>query len=128
FNMLFIGLFAGLGLLLASVGIYGVVSYAVAQRTHELGIRIALGARGAAVMRLILGHGLALALGGVALGTVASLELTRLMKAFLFGVEATDPPTFVAVAFLLTAVALIACWIPARRATKVDPMVALRFE
>jgi predicted permease len=128
FNMLFIGLFAGLGLLLASVGIYGVVSYAVAQRTHELGIRIALGARGAAVMRLILGHGLALALAGVALGTVASLELTRLMKAFLFGVEATDPPTFVAVAFLLTTVALIACWIPARRATKVDPMHALRSE
>jgi predicted permease len=128
FNMLLVGLFAGLGLLLASVGIYGVVSYSVAQRTHELGIRIALGARSTNVIRLILGHGLVLALAGVALGAVASFGLTRLMKGFLFGVSTTDPLTFIAVALLLTLVALAACWIPARRATKVDPMIALRYE
>jgi putative ABC transport system permease protein len=128
FNMLLVGLFAGLGLLLASVGIYGVVSYSVAQRTHELGIRIALGARSANVIRLILRHGLALALTGVALGAGVSFGLTRLLKGFLFGVSATDPLTFIAVALLLTLVALAACWIPARRATKVDPMIALRYE
>jgi putative ABC transport system permease protein len=128
FNMLLVGLFAGLGLLLAGVGIYGVVSYSVAQRTSEIGIRIALGAQGADVMRLILRRGLAQALTGVALGAAAALALTRLMKGFLFGVGATDPLTFIAVSFLLTLVALVACWIPARRATKVDPMVALRYE
>ncbi|MGH9848206.1 MAG: FtsX-like permease family protein, partial [Blastocatellia bacterium] len=128
FNMLLVGLFAGLGLLLASVGIYGVVSYSVAQRTNEIGIRIALGARSADVIRLILRHGLALALAGVALGAAASFGLTRLMKGFLFGVGATDPLTFAAVALLLTMVALAACWIPARRAARVDPMVALRSE
>ncbi len=128
FNMLLVGLFAGLGLLLAGVGIYGVVSYSVAQRTNELGIRIALGAQGADVMRLILRRGLALALAGVALGAAAAIALTRLMKGFLFGVGANDPLTFIAVSLLLTLVALAACWIPARRATKVDPMVALRCE
>jgi len=128
FNMLLIGLFAGLGLLLASVGIYGVVSYSVMQRTRELGIRIALGARGADVTRLILRRGLVLALAGVALGAAASFGLTRLMKSFLFGVGTTDPSTFIAVALLLIAVALLACYLPARRATKVDPMIALRQE
>ena len=128
FNMLLVGLFAGLGLLLASVGIYGVVSYSVAQRTHELGIRIALGASRANVIKLILRHGLGLALAGVALGAAASFGLTRLMKTFLFGVGPNDPLTFAAVAFLLTAVTLLACWIPAHRATKVDPLRALRHE
>ena len=98
------------------------------QRTRELGIRIALGARGADVTRLILRRGLALALAGVALGAAASFGLTRLMKSFLFGVGTTDPSTFIAVALLLIAVALLACYLPARRATKVDPMIALRQE
>jgi predicted permease len=128
FNMLLLGLFAGLGLLLAGVGIYGVVAYSVAQRTNEIGLRIALGAQAGDVVRLILKHGLALALAGVALGAAASFGLTRLMKGFLFGVGATDPLTFVAVALSLILVALVACWIPARRATKVDPMIALRYE
>ncbi|MBS1786888.1 MAG: ABC transporter permease [Acidobacteria bacterium] len=128
FNMLLVGLFAGLGLLLASVGIYGVVSYSVAQRTNELGIRIALGASSADIIKLILRYGLALALAGVALGAAASYGLTRLMKSFLFGVSPNDPITFTAVALLLTVIALLACWIPARRATKVDPLKALRHE
>jgi predicted permease len=126
FNMLLVGLFAGLGLLLAGVGIYGVVSYSVAQRTNEIGIRIALGARAADVVRLILKHGLALAAIGVAIGLSASFALTRLMKGLLFGVSATDPLTFAAIALLLIGVALMACWIPARRAARVDPLVALR--
>ena len=128
FNMLLVGLFAGLGLLLAGVGIYGVVSYSAAQRTNEIGIRIALGARAGDVVRLILKHGLALASVGVAIGLLASFALTRLMKGLLFGVSATDPLTFAAIALALVGVALLACWIPARRATKVDPMVALRRE
>ncbi|HKC87690.1 MAG TPA: ABC transporter permease, partial [Blastocatellia bacterium] len=128
FNMLLVGLFAGLGLLLAGVGIYGVVSYSVAQRTNEIGIRIALGARAADVVRLILKHGLALAAIGVAIGLSGSFALTRLMKGLLFGVSATDPLTFAAIALLLIGVALMACWIPARRAARVDPMVALRRE
>jgi predicted permease len=128
FNMLLVGLFAGLGLLLAGVGVYGVVSYSAAQRTNEIGIRIALGARGGDVVRLILKHGLALASAGVAIGLAASLALTRLMKGMLFGVSASDPLTFAVIALLLVAVALLACWIPARRAAKVDPMIALRRE
>jgi len=128
FNMLLVGLFAGLGLLLAGVGIYGVVSYSVAQRTNEIGIRIALGARAADVVRLILKHGLALAAIGVAIGLSGSFALTRLMKGLLFGVSATDPLTFAAIALLLIGVALMACWIPARRAARVDPMLALRLE
>ncbi|HQR36474.1 MAG TPA: ABC transporter permease [Blastocatellia bacterium] len=128
FNMLLVGLFACLGLLLASVGIYGVVSYSVAQRTNELGIRIALGAQSADVIKLILRQGLGLALAGVALGTTVSIGLTRWIKSFLFGVGPNDPWTFVAVALLLTVIALLACWIPARRATKVDPLRALRHE
>jgi predicted permease len=128
FNMLLVGLFAGLGLLLASVGIYGVVSYSVAQRTNEFGIRIALGAGATDVARLVLKQGLVLALLGVAIGLGASFGLTRLMAGFLFGVKPTDLFSFVVVSLSLLAVALLACYIPARRATKVDPLVALRYE
>ncbi|HEX4949280.1 MAG TPA: ABC transporter permease [Blastocatellia bacterium] len=128
FYMLLLGLFALLGLVLAAVGIYGVMSYAVAERTNELGIRIALGASSRDVLRLILKHGLQLAVIGLGIGLVGALGLTRVMKGFLFGVSATDPATFALIALLLLAVAGLACYWPARRATKVDPLVALRYE
>jgi putative ABC transport system permease protein len=127
-NLLLFGLFAGLALLLAALGLYGVVAYAAGQRTHEFGIRVALGAQPGDVLRLVLGEGLKLVLAGVAIGAIATLSLARLMTGLLFGVEPTDPLTLAAVALLLAVVAVAACWLPAQRATRVEPVIALRSE
>jgi predicted permease len=127
-SMLLLSVFAALALVLACVGIYGVISYLVSQRTHEIGLRMALGAERGDVLRLVLGHGARMALVGVAIGVGAALGLTRLMANQLFGVSAYDPLTFAAVAFLLIVVAIAACYVPARRAMSVDPLIALRHE
>jgi putative ABC transport system permease protein len=121
-------IFAVIGIVLAAVGIYAVMAYSVSQRTQEIGIRMALGAQQHAVLKLVLGQGLKLAAIGVLIGLAGSFAITRVMAKLLIGVQPTDPATFIAVALLLTTIALLACYLPARRATRVDPMLALRSE
>jgi len=128
FYTVLLSLFGAVALLLSAVGIYSVISYAVTQRTQEFGIRMALGARSPDVLLLVIGQGTRLVLFGVMLGLAATLGLTRVMQSLLFEVSATDPLTFLLISLFLAGVAVLACWIPARRAAKVDPMIALRYE
>jgi putative ABC transport system permease protein len=128
FSAILMGVLAASGLLLAALGLYGVMAYSVSQRTAEIGLRVALGAQRTHVLRLILGQGVKLTLLGVAIGLTAAWGLTRLLVSLLFGVSTTDPATFVSISLLLVSIALLACFLPARRALAVDPMVALRYE
>jgi ABC-type antimicrobial peptide transport system permease subunit len=128
FAMLLLSAFGILALILSAIGMYGVISYSVMQRTPEIGIRIALGARREQILVMVLGQGCRLACAGIAIGLIAALTTTRLMTRFLYGIQPTDPTTFAAVSLLLMPVALVACYMPARKAIKVDPMIALRYE
>ncbi len=128
FNMLLMSIFAGSALLLAVIGIYGVMAYLVVQRTREIGIRMALGAPRSNILKIVLGSGAELAVTGIGIGIAAGFALTRFLSGMLFGIRPADPMTFALVPLGLLAVALLACYIPARRAIKVDPMVALRYE
>jgi len=128
FTLLLLGLFALLALLLGAVGIYGVMAYTVTQRTQEIGIRLALGVQTGDVFKLVVRQGLDLVLVGIAIGLAGAFALTRLIASLLFMVSVTDPVTFISLPLLLAAVALLACWLPARRATKVDPLAAIRRE
>jgi putative ABC transport system permease protein len=128
FNMTLLSVFSGIALMLAAIGVYGMLSYSVQQRSQEIGIRMALGARGGDVMKMVMGQGMLLAGLGIAVGLTGAVALTRLIQAMLFGVKATDLATFAVVAGVLALVAMAACWIPAMRATHVDPLTALRYE
>jgi putative ABC transport system permease protein len=128
FITVMLGIFAAVALLLTLVGLYGVLAYSVEQRTHEIGVRMALGAQENNVLRLVLGQGLLLTLAGVAVGMAGALATTPLIRAELFGIGSADPATYLALTVLLAAVAMAAGWVPARRATRVNPMVALRYE